>query len=99
LFQKVKEVLAGNVFEKQKEVRRGLEGAVERDNVRVGGQRLVDRGLEQLRAQCVLVKIGLGQAFEGIFTTVPNRGERGGDIIKVDSADWREIFGQGWVAG
>jgi hypothetical protein len=45
LFQKVKEVLARNVFEKQKEIRRRFEGAIEGDDVRVGGQRLVNRCL------------------------------------------------------
>jgi len=49
--------------------------------------------LEHLGAQSVLVKIGLGQTFEGIFTTVPHRGGAGGDVVEVDSADWREIFG------
>jgi hypothetical protein len=45
LFQKVKEVLARNVFEKQKEIRRRFEGAIEGDDVRMGGQRLVNRCL------------------------------------------------------
>ena len=44
--------------------------------------------LEHLCAQSVLVKIGLGQAFKSIFTTVPNRGRTGGNVIKVDGADW-----------
>jgi hypothetical protein len=50
--------------------------------------------LEHLRAQSVLVKIGLGQAFESVFTTIPNRSGKGGDIVKVDSADRREILGR-----
>ena len=53
--------------------------------------------LEHLRAQSVLVEIGLGQAFEGVFTTVPNRVRTGGDVIEVDSADRREFFGR-WGA-
>ena len=51
-----------------------------------------------MRAQSVLVKIGLGQAFEGIFTAVPNRGGTGGDVIEADSADRREIFSRWWAA-
>jgi hypothetical protein len=43
--------------------------------------------LEHLRAQSVLVKICLGQAFESVFTTVPNWGETGGNVIEVDGAD------------
>jgi hypothetical protein len=93
LLQEVKEVLAGNVFEKQKEIRRGFEGTIQRDDVGVGWQRLVNRCLEHLRAQSVLVEIGLGQAFESVFTAVPNRSWTGGDVIKVDGADRREIFG------
>jgi hypothetical protein len=50
-----------------------------------------------LRTQSVLVKIGLGQAFEGIFPTVPNWGETGGNVIEVDSADRREIFCRWWA--
>lgn len=48
-------------------------------------------------AQSVLVKIGLGQAFESIFTTVPGRDGAGGNVIEVDSADRREIFGRWWI--
>ena len=53
--------------------------------------------LEHLGTQSVLVKVGLGQTFEGIFTTVPDLGGRVGDVVKVDSADRREIFGLGWI--
>ena len=49
--------------------------------------------------QSILVKIGLGQTFESIFTTVPHGSGRGGDVIEVYSADRREIFGQWRVAG
>ena len=49
--------------------------------------------LEHLGAQSVLVKICLGQTFEGIFTTVPHGGGVGGDVVEVHSADRREIFG------
>lgn len=48
--------------------------------------------LEHLRAQSVLVKICLGQAFESVFTTVLDRSRTGGDVIEVDGADRREIF-------
>lgn len=37
LFQEIKEVLTRNVFEKQKEVRGGVEGTVKGDDIRVGG--------------------------------------------------------------
>lgn len=47
-------------------------------------------------AQSVLVKIGLGQALEGILTTVLHR-DRRGEIIKVDSADRGKIFDLRWV--
>ena len=53
--------------------------------------------LKHLRAQSDLVKIGLGQAFEGIFTTVNQGGI--GKIIEVDSADRREIPDRRWVTG
>ena len=42
--------------------------------------------------QSVLVKVGLGQAFEGIFTAVPGRGGGGGEAVKIDGADRGEIF-------
>lgn len=54
--------------------------------------------LEHLCAQSVLVKIGLGEAFEGIFSTVSNRGGRGRNVVESDSTDRREIFCRGWVA-
>ena len=44
-FQEVKEVLARNVFKKQKKVGGSFEGTVEGDNVRVRRQRLMDRCL------------------------------------------------------
>ena len=47
-------------------------------------------------AQSILVKIGLGQALEGILTTVLHRGGRG-EIIEIDSADRGKIFGLWWV--
>ena len=53
--------------------------------------------LEHLRAQGILVKIGLGQAFECIFTTVLDRGWTGGNVIEVDGANRREIFCHWWV--
>ena len=59
---------------------------------------LKDAYLKHLRAQSVLVKICLGQAFEGIFTTVTDRGRRG-DVIKIDGADRGQNFGLGWVTG
>jgi hypothetical protein len=49
-----------------------------------------------LGAQSILVKISLGQAFEGILTTVLHRGGRG-EIIEVDSADRGKIFDLWWV--
>jgi hypothetical protein len=94
LFQKIKEVLAGNVFEEQKEIGRRFEGTVERDDIRVCRQRLMNRCLEHLRAQSFLVKVGLGQTLESVLATIPNRGGTGGDIIKVDGADWWEILGR-----
>jgi len=45
MFQKIKEVLSGNVFEKGKEVERRFEGMIERDDIWVGVQRLVNRYL------------------------------------------------------
>ena len=53
--------------------------------------------LEHLCAQSVLVKVCLGQAFEGVFTAVSHWGGKGRDVIEVDSTDRREIFGWGWV--
>jgi hypothetical protein len=58
--------------------------------------------LEHLRAKSLHVKIGLGETFKGVFTTVLNRRGRRGDVvdvIEIDSADWGEIFDLGWVAG
>ena len=54
--------------------------------------------LEHLCTQSVLVKICLGQALEGIFSTVPNRSGRGRNVVEIDSADRGEIFYQGWIA-
>jgi len=53
--------------------------------------------LEHLCAQFILVKIGLGQTFKGVFTTVPHGGWAG-YVIEVNSADQREIFGWWRVA-
>lgn len=41
-FQIIKEVLAGNVFKKHKEVGRRFEGTIKSDDVRVGRKRLVN---------------------------------------------------------
>jgi hypothetical protein len=57
----------------------------------------MNRCLEHLGTQSVLVKVGLRQAFEGVFTTIPDLGGRVGDVVKIDSADRREIFGLGWI--
>jgi hypothetical protein len=54
--------------------------------------------LEHLRAQSILVKISLGQTFEGVFSTISNWGGRGRKVIEIDSADRGEIFCWGWVA-
>ena len=51
-----------------------------------------------MSAQSILVKIGLGQTFEGIFTTVPHGGGARGEVIEIDGADRREIFGRWRVA-
>ena len=68
--------------------------------IRWNGQRVKVKGsyLEHLRTQRVLIKIGLGQTFKGIFTTIFNRGGRRGNVVEVESADRGEIFGLGWVA-
>ena len=52
--------------------------------------------LENSGAQSILVKIGLGQALEGVLTTVLYRGGRG-EVIEVDSVDRGKILGLWWV--
>jgi hypothetical protein len=51
-----------------------------------------------LRAQSILVKIGLGQAFEGVFTTVPNRGEQEGMSSKSTALIGERSSVGWWVA-
>jgi hypothetical protein len=51
-----------------------------------------------LSTQSVLVKVDLGQTFKSVFATVLNLGGGEGDVVKVDSADRREIFGLRWIA-
>lgn len=45
LFEKVEKIFTGYELEKKKQERRGLEGAMKRDDVGVGRERLVNRGL------------------------------------------------------
>ena len=46
LFEKVEQMFVSrNGLEKKKQERRGLEGAMKRDDVGVGRERLVNRGL------------------------------------------------------
>jgi len=48
LFQKIKKILAWDAFEEKKKKRIGFESTVEGDDIRVGGERLVDCCLEKL---------------------------------------------------
>lgn len=115
LFQKIKEVLSRNVFKKEEVGRRSESTIERDDiwvNRQTGeplllawqlegGYKGETRGpyLEHLGTQRALVKTGLEQISESIFTTVPRRNGRGGDAIEVYSVGRQEIFGQWWVAG
>ena len=45
LFEKIEKIFTGYELEKKKQERRGLEGAMKRDDVGVGRERLMNRGL------------------------------------------------------
>ena len=45
LFEEIKKVFTGDKLEEKKQKRRGLEGAMKRDDVGVGRERLVNRSL------------------------------------------------------
>ena len=45
LFKEIKKIFTGDKLEKEKQKGRGLEGAMKRDDVGVGGERLVNRSL------------------------------------------------------
>ena len=47
LLEEIEEVLAGDKLEEQQEIGRGFERAVERDEVRMGRERLMDACLFQ----------------------------------------------------
>ena len=55
LFKKIEQILTGNVFEKEKEEGRGFQRAMQRDNVRMRRNRLVDG--------CLLGVKGNGEIF------------------------------------
>jgi hypothetical protein len=69
LFQKVEQILTGYVFEKKEKKVRGLQRAMQRDNVGMHRHGLVDGRLCQLY-EFFLIKIGFGQEFNSIFTAI-----------------------------
>jgi hypothetical protein len=56
LFQEVKKVLSGNIFEEKKQKRRGFEGTMESDNVRVRVQRLMNGDLKRDKGTITAIK-------------------------------------------
>jgi len=60
LFQKVKEILTGNKFEKEDEEGRGFQRAVQRHDVVMCRKGLVDGCLRKLCDEFFLIKVGLG---------------------------------------
>jgi len=70
LLKEVEEILAGHKFQEKKQEGRCLQCTMERHDVRVGGQRLMDRCLKHLRRQLLLVEISLAEKLDCILLAI-----------------------------
>jgi hypothetical protein len=99
LFEKVEQILAGDVFQKQKQKGGRFKSAMESDNVGMQGQWLMYGDLGHLYCQGILVEVGLGEALDGEFATVHCLCAIRGLVIKLHMTDGGHvaILWHGWT--
>jgi hypothetical protein len=100
LFKKVEQILARDVFEKEKNEGWGFQCAMQRDNVVMHRNGLVNGRLRKLCVEFFLIQIGFGKKLDGIFTTILCWGTHRWGVVKLEATTGVDmIILGGWRAG